>query len=249
MALATNSIVNVILSTESLNPSIKLLSFDLDDTLWPCKPTILAAEQQLYNWMQQHVAVITERYDIDSLKQQRVQFMQQHPELSHDLSRVRRASLQALSQQFNLDNDWVELAFDVYYEARQQVTLYEDVSPVLDALKPHYRLVAVTNGNASVEKTGVGHWFEFAVSAANVGCQKPDPAFFEAVFEATGLSAEEILHIGDDPHRDIFGAWQLGIRTVWLNREGQNWTHNACRADQEIRSLEELPAILEELDA
>jgi len=26
---------------------IELLTFDLDDTLWPCKPTIIAAEKTL----------------------------------------------------------------------------------------------------------------------------------------------------------------------------------------------------------
>ncbi len=232
-----------------MNKSIKLLSFDLDDTLWPCKPTILAAEQRLYDWLQQHVNVITQCYDIEALRQHRTEFMQQNPETAHDLSHVRRASLLALSEQFKLDPAWVEPAFDVYYEARQQVKLYQDVAPVLDKLKSRYRMAAVTNGNADADKTGIGHWFEFSVSAAEVGCQKPDPAFFEAVIERSGASAKEILHIGDDPHRDIFGAWQLGIRTVWLNREGHSWGYNACRADQEIQSLQELPTILAELEA
>lgn len=199
--------------------------------------------------MQYHVPEITEQYDIHTLRQQRLQYMQQHPELGHDLSRLRIASLQALSDEFNLNPDWVEQAFEIYYEARQEVILYQDVAPVLDDLKSRYRLAAVTNGNASIEKAGVGHWFEFSISAADVGCQKPDPAFFEAVVARAGSSAAEILHIGDDPHRDIIGASQLGIRTIWLNRDGMSWPHPEHRADNEIKNLKELPAILEELDA
>ena len=65
---------------------IKLLSFDLDDTLWPCMPTIMAAEQKLYDWMQQRVPEITARFDIEGLRKNRYEFLQQRPDLQHPQS-------------------------------------------------------------------------------------------------------------------------------------------------------------------
>lgn len=228
---------------------IKLLSFDLDDTLWPCMPTITAAEKKLYDWLTQSVPEISERFDIEGLRKNRLEFLQQRPDLSHDLSALRIESLKALSIEMKLDSDWVQPAFEIYYEARQQVTLFDDVAPVLDALQRDYRLIALTNGNADIEKAGVGHWFEFALSAADVGYQKPHGQFFDSVLEKTQLSTDEIIHIGDDQYRDIAGAVDAGVRSIWLNRAGQAWQHDDYQADHQISSLAELPEILRELQA
>ena len=232
-----------------MSPSskIKLLSFDLDDTLWPCKPTIMSAEHKLYNWLQQRVPEITDHYDIESLRTKRMAFMWQRQDLAHDMSALRIESLKALATEMKLTSGWVQEAFDVFYQARQQITLFDDVTPVLDVLQKDYRMIALTNGNASIDKTGVGHWFEFSVSAAEVGHQKPHPLFFEAVLDRAELDVSEILHIGDDPMRDIQGAFDAGIRSVWVNRTGQAWQAEDYQADHQIESLADLPEILREM--
>jgi len=228
---------------------IKLLSFDLDDTLWPCKPTIMAAERKLYEWMQQRVPAITQYFDIESLRTHRINFLQHRQDLAHDMSALRIESLKALASEMQLESDWVNEAFDIFYQARQQVTLFDDVAPVLDSLQKEYRMTALTNGNASIEKTGVAHWFEFSVSAAEVGHQKPHPLFFRTMLNRAGLDASEVLHIGDDPYRDIYGAYDAGIRSVWLNRAGQSWQPEDYQADRQIETLAALPEILREMQA
>ena len=228
---------------------IKLLSFDLDDTLWPCQPTILSAEHQLYDWLAARVPAITRRFDMAALRSHRMNFLQQRPELQHDMSALRIESLNALAADMQLETDWVHEAFEVFYEARQQVTLFDDVAPTLNALQQHYRLSALTNGNASIEKTGVAHWFEFAITAAEVGQQKPHRLFFETLLHRAGLDASEVLHIGDDPYRDIFGAVDAGLRSIWLNRSGQAWPADDYQADRQIETLADLPEILRELQA
>jgi len=227
---------------------IKLLSFDLDDTLWPCEPTIIAAEETLYAWIKVNVPVISQQFDINTLREKRQSFLNERPDLAHDLSQLRKASLKALSKEIAINDDWVDEAFSIYYEARQKVTLFDDVAPVLDLLKTNYRLAAVTNGNADIEKTGVNKWFDFSVSAAEVGFQKPHTAFFDRVMQKGRVTSTELLHIGDDQHSDIFGASQAGIRNIWVNRSNQSWQHNECQADSFIRSFEELPRILAELN-
>lgn len=226
---------------------IKLLTFDLDDTLWPCKPVIMAAEQKLYEWMQQRVPQITQCHDSEAIFHKRRDFMQQRPDLSHDISKLRVESLKALSDEIGLGYDWIDEAFEVFFLARQQVELYSDVEPVLDVLSSEYTLVAVSNGNADIGLTGVDRWFEFSVSAAEVGHQKPHPLVFETAMSRAGVTREETVHIGDDEHRDIFGACEAGIRTVWLNRSNRDWSHTECNADHHIRSLDELPEILREI--
>ena len=226
---------------------IKLLTFDLDDTLWPCKPTIMAAEQKLYEWMQQSVPQITQHHDSEAIFHKRRDFMQQRPDLVHDMSKLRVESLKALSDEIGLSYDWIDEAFDVFFQARQQVELYADVDPVLDVLSTDYTLVAVSDGNADISLTGIDRWFDFSVSAAEVGHQKPHPLVFETAMSRAGAGREETVHIGDDEHRDIFGACEAGIRTVWLNRSNRGWSHTECKADYHIRSLSELPEILRKM--
>lgn len=192
---------------------------------------------------------ITDKYDIETLRTRRVEFMEQRPELAHDMSKLRIESFESLAEELDLNNGWINEAFEVFYEARQQITLYDDVPQALDKLYQHYRLAAVTNGNADIVKTGVDRWFEFSVSAAEVGQLKPHPEFFELVLSRAGVTTAEVLHIGDDQHRDIYGASQAGIRNVWVNRSDQPWEHAECKADVHIRSLAELPLVVEELDA
>lgn len=227
--------------------NIQLLSFDLDDTLWPCKPTIISAENKLYQWLKTNVPEIPSQLSIEQVREKRFEFVKHHPEFEHDLSVVRIESLKALADEFDLDDSWVDAAFQIFYEARQEVTLFEDVAEVLNRLQKNYRLVAVSNGNADINKTGVGHWFEFSVSAAEVGHRKPHPAIFQKVIEKSGLPAADILHIGDDPHYDIYAASQFGIRSVWLNRNGAEWVHEGYQADYLIRNLTELPTLLANL--
>lgn len=226
---------------------IKLLTFDLDDTLWPCTPTIMAAEQKLYEWMQQYVPQITQDHDSEAIFHKRRDFMRQRPDLLHDMSKLRVESLKALSDETGLDYEWIDEAFEVFFQARQQVELYPDVAPVLDVLSSEYTLVAVSNGNADIGLTGVDRWFEFSVSAAEVGHQKPHPLVFETAMSKAGAAREETVHIGDDEHRDIFGACEAGIRTVWINRSNRDWRHTECKADHHIRSLDELPEILRKM--
>ena len=233
---------------------VKLLSFDLDDTLWPCEPTIIAAEASFYRFLEKRVPKITQQLSNDQIRLKRLAFLKQHPQYAHDLSVMRLESLKALASEFeegdaSVDETWVDEAFQAYYEARQIVTLFDDVEETMDSLKKNYRLVAISNGNADIAKTGVSHWFEFAVSAADVGYMKPHPAVFQKVLKQSKCNETEILHIGDHQHHDIFGASQLGIRTVWLNRLDQPWEHQECEADFHIKSLTELPKLLAELRA
>ena len=207
----------------------------------------MAAEQTLYEWMQQRVPQITRRHDSDALFHKRRDFMERRPDLVHDMSKLRVESLKALSDEVGLEYGWIEEAFDVFFQARQQVELYPDVEPVLDVLSSEFTLVAVSNGNADITLTGIDRWFEFSVSAAEVGHQKPHPLVFETAMSKAGATPEQTVHIGDDEHRDIFGACEAGIRSIWLNRSDRDWSHTECQADHHIRSLAELPEILRKM--
>jgi putative hydrolase of the HAD superfamily len=226
---------------------VKVLSFDLDDTLWPCSPTILRAENLLFEWLMEHVPVITEQYDLYQLREKRRSLIKTNPELAHDLTLLRIKSFELLAREFELEHDWIEPAFEVFYEARQQVTLFEDVKPVLDELKKTFQLVSLTNGNASTIKTGVDHWFDFSLNSASVGRLKSEPEIYLQVQQQAGIEAGQMVHIGDDPLNDVAGAKSAGVFAIWLNRNQKQWSLPSCQPDAVVSSLHELPALLKQL--
>jgi HAD superfamily hydrolase (TIGR01549 family) len=223
-----------------MNHPIKIISFDLDDTLWPCQPTINRAEQALYDWLRAHVPEISERYNSLELRDKRRELYHTQPELIHDLSRLRIRSFECLADELGLDRDWIQPAFDVFYRARQQVTLYDDVAPVLDSLGRQHTLVSLTNGNASVDDTGVSHWFALALNSAAVGKQKSEPDIYISVMERFNIGPEAMLHVGDDPRHDVQGAQKAGVRALWLNRHGHEWPLNDTIPDATITSLRQI---------
>lgn len=226
---------------------IKVLSFDLDDTLWPCLPTILRAEELLHKWLSVNVPEIASSYDVYQLREKRLALVNTHPELAYDLTQLRIQSFQRLSEEFELSDDWIKPAFEIFHEARQQVTLFDDVEPVLDELNKNYRLVSLTNGNADTVKTGVDHWFDFALNAASVGKLKSEPEIYWQAQKLANINAQQMVHIGDDPVNDVSGAKSAGVFAIWLNRQQKKWTLDTCEPDAVISSLHELPTLLSRL--
>jgi putative hydrolase of the HAD superfamily len=227
-----------------MSQPIKVLSFDLDDTLWPSLPTILRAEDLLFQWLMEHVPVIPQKYDINQLREKRRSLIKSHPELAHDLTLLRIRSLKLLAEEFQLSQEWIVPAFNIFYEARQQVTLFDDVKPVLDELKKTFQLVSLTNGNASTIKTGVDHWFDFALNSASIGKLKSEPDIYWRVQQLANIEAGQMVHIGDDPVHDIAGARSAGVFAIWLNRGQRPWCLESCQPDAVISSLSELPLLL-----
>jgi len=230
-----------------MSQTIKVLSFDLDDTLWPCLPTIMRAEKLLFQWLSDHVPEITQSYDINQLRDKRRSLINSHPELAHDLTRLRIKSFERLAKEFELKDDWINPAFEIFHEARQQITLFEDVKPVLDELAKDYQLASLTNGNADTVKTGIDHWFDIALNSASVGKRKSEPDIYWQVQQLASIEAQQMVHVGDDPLHDISGARAAGVFAVWLNRDDKQWTLEACEPDAVITSLYELPNLLHEL--
>lgn len=50
---------------------------------------------------------------------------------------------------------------------------------------------------------------------------KPRKELFELALQNTGLSADEVIHIGDSLSSDVQGAASVGIKGIWVNRGGK----------------------------
>ena len=51
------------------------------------------------------------------------------------------------------------------------------------------------------------------------------------------MTGKPLLHVGDDPVRDVQAARDLGMATVWVNRDGGPWPNGLARADLEVTEI------------
>ena len=54
---------------------------------------------------------------------------------------------------------------------------------------------------------------------------KPRKELFEFALKSTGLSAEQVVHIGESLSSDVKGASAVGIKSIWINRIGREVPH------------------------
>lgn len=202
--------------------AIRLITFDLDDTLWPCRPVIRRAERVVYQWLAQHAPRVTEAMSLEAMWDHRKAFMAAHPELIHDLTLVRLRTLEEVMDRFGYPRRLAAEATAVFRAARNQVEPWPDVIPALRRLRRRWRLVSVTNGNAQVEHTPLAGLFDLNLTSAEVGAAKPHPAIFEAAARWGGVTPDQMLHVGDDPERDVLAARRAGLEAVWVRRDHEN---------------------------
>ena len=219
---------------------IRTITLDLDDTLWEIHPVIRRAEDRLYEWLGENYPAITAMFSPEDLRALRNEVVDRHADRIHDLTFLRHTVLSEAASSAGCANFVVEDAFAVFDDIRNDVEMFPEARPALAALAKRFTLIAVTNGNASLEKIGIDDLFHGHVNAAMAGAAKPARPIFDAAVEAGGASAAETLHVGDHPLFDVHGAREAGLRTVWVNRHGVEWPDGYEAPDIEVRHVGEL---------
>lgn len=98
--------------------------------------------------------------------------------------------------------------------------------------------------DTALREHGIIKYFEARTYSSEVGFRKPDPRIFRIALDALGVSAPNTLFIGDHVVNDVKAPARIGMRTV-LAVHKERIPRTPVRPDHIIRSLEELPAILD----
>ncbi|MGB0733796.1 MAG: HAD family hydrolase [Pontibacterium sp.] len=229
---------------------IKCITFDLDDTLWAVEPVIDNANATLFKWLAEHAPDFAKKFSVADIPALREEAILRWPEIAHHVSNIRLRLLELGFEKAGYSEEeglrLAEEAFGVFFDARQQVTLFEHVEDVLKDLRSKgYILGALSNGNADIGVIGLSEYFDFHFTAEDVGKEKPHPAMFESMLAHSDVKPNEVIHVGDDPVRDVQAAANMGIWTVWVN------VFDACAqaqaATRTITCLSELPQVIADI--
>jgi putative hydrolase of the HAD superfamily len=220
--------------------AVRVLSFDLDDTLWPIAPVIVAAEAAMWQWLRSEHPEAMRAHSIESVREIRARIGTEFPERAHDMTFLRHRAIMELFASDTRAQQYADAAFEVFFAARNQVTLYPEVQQVLGKLRGRFRLFALSNGNADLKRCGLADFFEGHVSAISAGAAKPDARIFAHLARAAGVSAAQVLHIGDDPYTDVHGAREAGMQALWLNRDAKLWPEALGALPRTVKTLSEI---------
>ena len=91
---------------------------------------------------------------------------------------------------------------------------------------------------------GLTPFFSHIIISGEIGCEKPDPLFFEQTLARCGISDRaKALVVGDSLSADIAGGNSCGLDTCWYNPKGVP-DPVKLRPTYTIDSLYALPSLL-----
>lgn len=221
---------------------IKLVTFDLDDTLYNEKDFVFGAFKEVAEY-------ISNKYNLscEDIYSDMINILE---------SNGRGKIFNFICDNYNINED-IKALVQVYRNAKPKLKLYEDSIEILNKLKYNYKLGLITDGLAYVQWNKiklleVEKYFDNIIVTDDLGREywKPHIMSFKNMAEKFKFLPNECVYIGDNPNKDFYGAKKLGYKTIRLIREAGDHIHvrldSEYEADYEISSLNEIVPIIEE---
>ena len=122
--------------------SIKAVSFDLDDTLWPLLPVILKAEKDTNNWLVKNYPGVKKLLESEEIISIRNELISHEGELVNQLSKLRKLVFLELGIRSGYKKEEAEImakeSFKVFFSGRNDVKLYQGTEKTLKRLKEKF---------------------------------------------------------------------------------------------------------------
>ena len=203
-------------------PRLRLLTCDLDDTLWPTAEVVAAANAALYEALEARGADA-------SLLGETMKRLRRAAGVQMSYTEARTSAIAELLG----GEPGAEELFQLWLDARQQASedlLFPDAATSLAEVRrrhPDARIGAVTNGRGDPRQiSSLAPYFDFCVSGEDADVhpqRKPAPRIYEAALERAHCGPDGWVHLGDDVLNDCSAAKSCGARTVWLDAAAPSW--------------------------
>lgn len=127
---------------------------------------------------------------------------------------------------------------------------YKDVIPTLKKLKKHYKLGVISDAPRlklyqRLDAMKITDFFDVIIGYEDTGRKKPSKLPFKKALNELNVKPEEALFIGDWPDKDVKGAKQIGMKTVFA-RYGYLWQGKIVYADYKAVHFKDLLKILKQ---
>lgn len=220
---------------------IKIIVFDVDDTLFPEREFVRSGFQAVGEW-------ILNKYAVPGFFEVAWKFFAQG-------NRGKIFNLALAEIGLEDDHQIIQELIQIYREHKPQISLFSDARWAIDYFKGHKKLGAITDGYLTtqrnkVEALHIANSFDTIIYTDEYGREnwKPSPVPYLKVMELTGFQGSECVYVGDNPHKDFVTAKKLSWLTVQIKRQNGEYSKTPAapgyEAERTILSLTELETIL-----
>lgn len=118
---------------------------------------------------------------------------------------------------------------------------YADIGPTLQSLASRgIRMGVISNWTTGLhgimEGLGLRPHFEFVLTSAEAGFEKPELAIYDAALRGRGLRPADCLYVGDSIDNDYNSSLSFGMDFALIDR-ADRYAHLGCRRMQDMRDL------------
>jgi putative hydrolase of the HAD superfamily len=129
--------------------------------------------------------------------------------------------------------------------SRKRLQLYPDVKRVLDELFPAYRMALISDAQPcyavpEMKTLGLHGYFDPVIISAQYGFRKPDKRLTGKALATMNLEPSEVILVGNDMYRDIYGASRFGIKTIFVESNQGDKYHEKTSPDYIARRFEDV---------
>jgi putative hydrolase of the HAD superfamily len=129
--------------------------------------------------------------------------------------------------------------------ARFRLQPYPGVEDTIRRLHSKYHLAIVSDGQAAyatpeLNVVGLSVYFDPIIISGDFGHRKPDVRLFTTALTNMNMAPSEVLFVGNDMYRDVYGAQKLGIKTVFFRSDQNVQEKEGVKPDYIIYNFSEL---------
>ena len=237
-----------------------LVTFDLDDTIFPVGPIMDDANKALIHHLNKSLGCSTTEDDLmQTTKLIRTELSKVDKVIRYTELRKRAIRIEIMKYRkqstvdVNVDDDIVSNCYDIWEEQRQSagdVHLYPDTISMLKEIKENYPdvvIAAITNGKANpLKMVKIRKYFDYCVSGEDddvFPLRKPHEKIYnvaierykELLCETRGIILKNMdeqcwIHVGDDLANDVGASAKCGAHAIWTDLE-EEYNQTASKRD------------------
>ncbi|BBP02714.1 HAD family hydrolase [Sulfuriferula plumbiphila] len=129
--------------------------------------------------------------------------------------------------------------------SRLRLQLYPGVEDTIRQLHTKYHLAIISDGQTAcavpeLNAVGLSGYFDPIIISGDFGYRKPDERLFTAALTCMKMEPSEVVFVGNDMYRDVYGAQRLGMKTVFFKSNQGTQEKEGVKPDYIIYNFPEL---------
>ncbi|MDZ7959728.1 MAG: HAD family hydrolase [Aulosira sp. DedQUE10] len=220
---------------------IKVVVFDLDDTLFPEHQFVMSGFRAVSNWL-------ATKYSVHDFFEVAWQFFQKGIRKN-----IFNLALEKIKVKY--ESHLILELVQIYRQHEPSISLYEDAKWAINHFKINNKLGILTDGylptqQKKVEALCIESKFDAIIYSELYGREnwKPSPLPYQKMMELLGCHGKDCVYVGDNPVKDFVTAKNLGWLTVQICRQGGEYSQitmgESHEANFRVESLMELKNLI-----